>query len=218
MTLGEFILELRERVQDLRDINGDIITDPSDDGIRWTGSQLAKIVRIALSAGGRLLSVYPSSPLLIQISASSIIGEYTGITNVQGRVVLPDDVLAVTSVLKSGGSEPYGYVKPSVFREYMVQNSQPRQSEYFYTTMYDTTNKERILSITPIENGITLIYAGIYRPEYSMPDDKDVEIFLQGADDFLLDIAERECRDREHNHERSAILDKRIYNSLGLGG
>jgi len=65
-----------------------------------------------------------------------------------------------------------------------------------------------------------LRYTAIYNKGNYTSSDSAVVLYIAGMDDLLLDIAEREARDREHNWERSRILDVRIAFKFGvsLGG
>ena len=81
--------------------------------------------------------------------------------------------------------------------------------------MQDVTGNQRKIFILPAAV-VPITYSYIYSKTNYVAGDIDNDLHLQGIDWLLLDLAERECRDREHNWERSQILDVRISTRLGI--
>jgi hypothetical protein len=98
----------------------------------------------------------------------------------------------------------------------MLESSEPGNSGYYYTIVYDITTSKRKIKVKPANFAGAVSYIGIYGKVDYGTINADNSIFLTNLDDFLLDIAEREARDREHNWDRSKTLDFRIAYKLGI--
>ena len=149
----------------------------------------------------------------------------TNITMSAGSGLIPTSILNISSVVSYGGPNPAGYdlrpfkyITPDKYDEVLGDNSLPRSGMWVYTVRYSITLAQRRLYAVMGNDAVngTLVVTGVYnKSDYGTGNNND-EIFLIGLDDFLLDVAERECRDREHNWERSQILDARIALKLGM--
>lgn len=207
----------------MRKSDASLITLASENGIRWTSAKLVEICNSALAESMRLVAVYSKSPIVKQLIGSNLYIDEITVTIASGTTIdIGSTVLTVLSVncddeIAGSTSNMYGYILPEFYIEYLRANKQPRSGERYFTIMYDaTTNTRKIYLIN--KAGTTHTYTYLYRKSnYAVGGG---ELFIVGMDDLLLDIAERESRDREHNWERSAVLDKRIFAKLGvnLGG
>lgn len=224
MTFGNYILRLRQRLQDLRTSSGTVISTISDNGIRWSANNLIEIANTAITEAVRLINQYSDSNLMKSLG-EGFFEASTQITMSNGSGLVPSTVLNITSVTMYAGQNPEGldarpfiYMPPNKYDEVIGDNSLPRSNMWVYTVRYSLTLAQRRLYAvmgTDAYTG-TLVVTGIYNKSDYGTGDTATNIFLLGLDDFLLDVAERECRDREHNWERSQILDARIALKLGM--
>jgi len=220
MQFGEYILALRERLADLRKSDATLITSAGDDGIRWSSSALIKICNQSLDEMVRLISMYSKSNILKQIGFES----YFGMSNqyafspIGNPFDLPSDVVSVINVARLTTPEQLiPYINPDVYFTYKA-SGQPRSEEIFYTILWNMDVSGPVKKIyfinQPVSGYFQYVYlrkAGVYTSSqfnYLIP--------FMGVDDLLLDIAEKECRDREHNWERSKVLESRILVKLGI--
>jgi len=219
MTFGNYILRLRQRLQDLRTQSGTVISTISDNGIRWSANNLIEIANSSITQAVRLINQYSDSDIMkmlgrgfFEVTSSVVMTDGTGL--------IPTGVLTISSVHGGEGSglRTFKPVLPDKYDEMVNDESQPRTDMWIYTIRYNLSLTQRRLyaqkGTSPATGSLSI--TGIYnKSDYGVADTA-VEIFLQGIDDFLLDIGERECRDREHNWDRSQILDTRIAIKLGI--
>lgn len=209
MTFGNYILRLRARLQDTRQTSGTAISLISQSGSRWSSTEIIEIANTAFAEVSRLLML-SESPINMQLGNDMLIAHGSGSTDSSGKLAVPSSVLAILSV---EGTEPYGYVPPDKFFEYKLYAQPLLREEQYFTVVI--SSDIRYIFILPAEvKSITYTYSYVKR-DYTVADTA-VELYLQGIDDLLLDIAERECRDREHNWDRSKTLDARIAYKLGF--
>jgi len=214
MTFGNFILRLRRRLQDLRQLSdGSPITLINQDGVRWSYLELLEIANYAIDETIRLVEQYSKSQLLRGISQSSYIVQGSGTTTSGGVLALSSNVLDVLGV--SDGTNEYARVSPEKYSFYKNAAVEPLKSQYFFTIVFNTSTNVKNLLIIPATGSVALTYQYIYRKTDYGVEQSSTEVFLQGVDDLLIDVAEREARDREHNWARSQILDARIAVKLG---
>lgn len=220
MTFGTFVTTLRRRLQDIRTISGTLITDITTSGIRWTSEELIEIANLSLIELVRVSNVYENSPLLKQIIGSGFFEARGTLTFAGAELNTPSNVLAITSLVEdTGDGRSFGYIEPSKFYDVAIEHGAPRDEGFFYTVIFDATAVARKIMLAASYTG-DLRYIAIYNRGNYTSSDGAVVLYIAGMDDLLLDIAEREARDREHNWERSRILDVRIAFKFGvsLGG
>lgn len=218
MTFGNFILLLRERLQDMRQANASLISLPSEDGIRWTASNLYSIANLSIMETIRLVTIFSTSPTMKQLTDVNGTITKSTVDITSGVGVLPTDAQIVLE--GSISSVPYVYITPNKYIFYLTSTVQPLSEGTFFTVLFDTTSSSRKIYCLPTTaSGTMLLTYTLAKSDYTNTD-FSVSIPLRNLDDLLLDVAERECRDREHNWERSKILDIRIMSKLGinLGG
>lgn len=176
---------------------------------------MLEIANDSITQAIRLVKSYPANPLIQQLG-EGFSTMTDSLTLTAGVVTLPTYILDVTSVIKAG-DRAYTRVPQEEFFEIDSESSEPRSGMWIYTVMYDYDTLARRIycrqgAIAPSD---TITFTAIYTKSDYVAGDTAVELFIQGLDDFLLNLAEREARDREHNWERSQILDVRIALSLG---
>jgi len=214
MTFKNFILRLRARLQDRRTQAGATITAINDVGARWSADELYEIANTAIIECIRTVKVNPTSELATRLVESTI--EATGsVTLASGAVAMPANVMTITQLMATATRE-FVYKKPDEFASLLLDSSEPANSGYFYTVVYNIATATRLIKVKPATFSGAVSFTGIYgKVDYGTANADD-GIFLTNLDDFLLDIAEREARDREHNWDRSKILDFRIAYKLGI--
>lgn len=214
MTFGQFILRLRARLQDRRTQAGATITVISDVGVRWSADELYEIANQAIIDCIRTVKANPTSELAKRLVESTI--EAVGsVTIASGVVDMPANVMTISQLMATSTRE-FVYRKPDEFASLVVDASEPANSGYYYTIVYDIATSKRRIRVKPATFSGAVTYVGIYgKVDYGTANAND-GIFLANLDDLLLDIAEREARDREHNWDRSKILDFRIAYKLGI--
>ena len=217
MTLGKFLIQLRKRLQDVRTSSGVAIVgiteaslnNANTDGVRWTSNELKEVTNNALIELPRLVQL-SQNPVVKQLGINNMVAQTTISLTTGVSTALATTVLAVLSVTKSG--DKYAYITPDKYIEYAQVNDFPRSGEYFYTVMFVPEAGRKIYTLPA--DSFTATFTYVYaRADFSS---LDTEMYMNNMDDLLLDLAERECRDREKNWERSQILDIRIAQKLGL--
>ena len=221
MTFGNFVTTLRRRLQDIRTTSGTLIEDITTSGIRWTSEELIEIANLSLTELVRTANVYANSPLLEQIIGSGYFKTHGTLTFASAELAAPTNTLAIMSLTDETANQAYAYLAPRAFYDLVNTPGAPRDEDFFYTVVYDASNEERRIILSASKTG-DLRYTAIYNKADYVAGDTADELYIAGMNDLLLDIAEREARDREHNWERSRILDVRIGFkfgvSLGQGG
>ena len=213
MTLGNYVLSLRNRIQDIFTYAGVKITSANTDGIRWTSSELVEICNSSISELVRLISLYKDNPRISELIQNLVaLSSNSEITN--GAKELDETVGIVLSVRKTDGSF-YAKISPDLYTQYASADKSPRENEYFFTVLLNPSSGKREIKILPANSADRITYSFIYKKANYTSSDLNTDIYLQGFDDLLLDIAERECRDREKNWDRSNILTTRIIQKLG---
>lgn len=214
MTFQDFILRLRARLQDRRTSFGAVITALSDSGTRWSADELYEIANDAIIDCIRTVTANPTSELAKRLVESTI--EATGsVTVASGSVAMPANVMTITQLMATSTRE-FVYRKPDEFASLLLDASEPANSGYFYTVVYNIATTTRLIKVKPTTFSGAVSFTGIYgKVDYGTANAND-GIFITNMDDLLLDIAERDARDREHNWDRSKILDFRIAYKLGV--
>lgn len=213
MTLTEYILKLRRRLQDLRLADKTVITTISQDGVRWSSAELLEIANAAIIKVVRLMQTYPKSDFMQRVADVKPMAYGSGSTNASGVKTLANNEFVVLAVQDTEGA--YGLIPSHLYEQYKLETAEPRSGEKYFAQFYDVATGKQIIRILP-QAAISITYSYVYiKNDYVVGNASDT-IFLFGVDDLLLDAGEMEARDREHNWERSAILDKRIMFALGV--
>src|SRR5690606_1908021 len=135
MTLLQLVLDLRQRLQDMRKENGTVITTISEDGIRWTSSNLLGIINDAFTEATRLIATYAKNPIMSQLANDTLIAT-TAEAYTDAGINLPASALMVTSVVNQGENDSfYGFIPAKKFYEYLSDSTQPRSEGKFFTVI-----------------------------------------------------------------------------------
>lgn len=215
MTVGQFILRVRRRSQDLRTLAGVLITAPAQDGIRWGASDILDACNQALDEGSRLISIYDKSPLMRQLTENNLIA-FDNLTFTSGSSTLDDGVLAVIGLEKVGSHQEYKYVEPTRLQAFTSSELENVVESYWFTVIRDITTFAKQCKITSAETTLraTLL---LDTPEYALTEgDLAKEIPFEGIDDFLECLAEKKLRTWEGYHDRVNSLLKEIQIYLGI--
>lgn len=213
MVFGDFVIKLRKRLQDVRTLAGTSISAFAVDGARWTSDELIEIANFSFEEAIRLINSYTSSPLMRDLGQGYFVAE-DGINITNGVADLPNTSLDVLSV-KDDADKDYDKISPIQYREFLDSQIALGEGRYYFTVMQNVVTEKRQILVLP-QNTVTLTYSYIFNKIDYDNTDGTTELHLQGLDGFLLDIAEREARDREHNWDRSKQLDARIAIALGV--
>ena len=223
MTFGDFILKLRERLQDTRKADASLITVASEDGRRWTSSKLIGIANDALLEAMRLIMVYSPSPMLKQLSGDlqgAVVYGSFGSATVSGliaAVAYPANCIGVVELLGSLSNE-FIYIRPVEFTSRLSNRALLSRTDKLFTILYDSETESKVINLIGYEDGESLTGSYFISRSNYTADDFAEQFFVTGLDDIFLDVAERQARDIEHHWDRSKILDARIKEKLGLGG
>lgn len=215
MTFGNFVTTLRRRLQDIRTASGTLIEDITTSGIRWTSEELIEIANMSLTELVRIANVYAKSPLLEQIVGSGYFETFGDLAFTGTSKAAPSNTLAITSLMDVTANQAYAYLTPERFYDVTDELGTPIDEHFFYTVIYYATATERRVVLNVSKTG-NLRYTAIYNKADYISTNSALELYIAGMNDLLLDIAEREARDREHNWERSRILDARIGFKFGV--
>lgn len=198
----------------MRKADASLITLITEDGIRWTSAKLIEIANSSIAQTYRLLATYAGSPILKQLN--SLIGSIatTTVSISSGVGALPTNAMYIVE-LSDASSNNYGYISPEKYLFYKNSGRQPLSDGYFFTILFDTATSTRKVYILPSSSFTATVVYLLSKIDYANTDSALV-LSLSNMDDLLLDVAEREARDREHSWERSAVLDRRIALKLGI--
>ncbi len=216
MTFGNYVLETRRRLQDLRTSTNEVITTITTNGLRWTSAEIINICNIALAKAVRLLATYPTSPVMGQIGQSHILRDTTLTITSSVSAAIASTVLNIVSVVDSANNKEYKIISPMEFLRHVASNAEARSNNYF-ASVFLVGGTDRKLKVTPALSSGTMNVIYIYYTIYSTSDTSTAMFLPDALNDFVLDLAEKEAREREHNWERAKILDNSIMLSLGVG-
>jgi hypothetical protein len=223
MTFGNSILKLRERLQDMRKADASLITLASDNGRRWTSSALIGLCNSALLETLRLISVYSDSPILKQLSGDlqgAVVYDSLGVPTESGAIATIDCPIGCIGIIELLGSssDEFIYIRPIEFISRLSNSTLLSRTDRLFTILFNSDTYVREIKLIGYKTGEQITGSWfVNRADYTIADIAE-EFFVTGLDDIFLDIAERQARDIEHHWERSAMLDARIKEKLGLFG
>ncbi|MHB9147703.1 MAG: hypothetical protein ACYC2U_04715 [Candidatus Amoebophilus sp.] len=194
------------------------ITLITEDGIRWTSAKLIEIANSAIAQTYRMIEVYSKSPVIQHLAP--VVGSVSQVGSVSfssGVASLPSNASFILEVIDASNNS-YAYIPPEQYLLYKNIGRQPLSEGFFFTILTDASNVEApvrkiyTLPASSFTGTITYIFA---RTDYDNTKSASI-LALTNMDDLLLDVAEREARDREGNLDRSKVLDVRIMMKLGI--
>lgn len=209
MTFSQFILSLRRRLQDLRRNSGQIVSDFSEDGIRWSSDQLIEIANESFLDFARLayrtMLLYWEKKESYPLDLAQIISSMA-VTIVSGVGTVATKFLPLTAF---SGDSTAQYVSPDKYNK--VVNNEEGVEGIFYTFMQDSTGTKIMVS----SDGTYTMYGIEVKNDYTLGEGSTT-IPYDLFSDMLLDLAEKEAREREGYWDRAAYLEKRILFKLGM--
>lgn len=222
MTFGNLILALRRMLQDMRKPNGTIIITADESGLRWSSSDLIDKCNNALQETSRLIETYSKSPIALQLAEFGLMAE--------GNFSLDDDeyyydfdittdkVLAIQGLVDVIGNE-YEYISPERYRAFQLTGNEQIGDSHYFTVMRAAPdyNQKRIYVLPiPSADATVFSYVATVKPTPYTADYFDTEIYIQGIDDFILEVALKNCRLEERNMEDYNMLLTSIMLKLGV--
>jgi hypothetical protein len=221
MTFAQYVLKTRERLYDVRDASGVLITDAATDGIRWSSvllqevctSAIHQLIRILVSLD--LFNYYNESSLTI--STTGLIKKLTGDIEVT-PVVAGEKIYKIVRIQEVGERAAiYDYVKPDMFFTdvYKISLDEDNKS---YTTVYDAANTD----VVGKSNYIPVTADVPINVIYKRTIDTLLDITLSGElpflhlNDLMLDFAEEQGRLIEHNPTQLQSVQTVIKSKLEL--
>lgn len=221
MTLEKFIIQLRRRSQDLRQVNNQLITSALSDGIVWSANDLLDVANLTMQEVSRLLVIYEASPIAKQLTENNLVihDEVTFAKNVS-IADIANSVIGVIGLSEVGERVPeYLWVSPARFEAYKNSEDFAIKGKRYYTVLRDADSMEKAIHIMPTptaDAGITLRATLLYQPEAYELTDFDLDLYFSGIDDFLLDVGERNLRLQLKDTEGAALLQQMIELKLGI--
>lgn len=210
MLFGEYILKLRARLQDRYDVYNNLITDIAIAGRRWSADELIEVANNAILEVVRYVHLYANTPLGKRL-AESVMTIQENYNAVNGTFELNENVISIISL--GSALNTYAY-KPSYnFFELKKDTAGVYSTGKFYTLVTDMNIGKLRVYLNDDYTG-TISTTSIYAKINFGIASNNVIVPYFGLDDILLDIAERECREREGNYERAQVLDNRIIFKL----
>ena len=217
MKFSEFVLDSRERLQDIRDASGVIITDPSKDGIRWTSNKLVQLCIGSLHEmsrgliGLRLTNHYNESALT-RLPITCIIKTITGVIEFTD----PDKIYKVVRIQEANDrSAIYSPVSSEDF--FSKRYRATYVDEKFFTAyLNETTNKVEHISSkiptadTPAEAVIKVQLDSFYTLASTE------EMPFMDIDDLMLDYVEKNADVIQHNPTQVQVLREVIKFKIGV--
>lgn len=213
MTVGNFILALRRRLQDLRTSAGTIITAADTNGIRWSANDLMDKLNETLDQVSRMLIIYDKSPLVMQLTENQLIIKKS-LTFTSRSASLANDEIGVLGFEKDGTQQEYTYIPPMRLRSYEDSPLPSVKNSQYFTVVRDVTTLVKKVLITTSETSLEATIL-VQPPNFDFTDLAQ-EIYFQGIDDFILLVAEKLCRSEEGFYDRVGQIMQEIKVSLGI--
>lgn len=204
-------------MQDLRTSSGAIITLANQNGLRWSANDLVDKANNAIDETARLLAIFPSSPVARQLLENSLIVKRS-LTFTSGiSVITTNDVYAIIGLEKTDGTQEYRYESPARFRRIRGSVDDAVKDGHFFTVIRNTTtvaNKE--VWISPALASGSLEATILLKPAPLSSANFSHQIYFFGIDDFLLNVALKNCRLEENYLEAAMFHQNEILMKLGV--
>lgn len=232
MTFSEFVLESRKRLHDYRNSNMEVITDASKDGIRFTSEQLQSICKGALQ---EMLRTFRALKLDNYIH-TEVQHQFMDCEIASGSGVLnniTDGFQKIKRIQADDISVIYDYIEPEEFfskkwRTAILDVVTPSSGsctvkeiqaigEAWFTVTWDAANKKPIINTLPLPSAkIENCKAVVVYPLnafFTLASTTDLPFI--DIDDIMLDYAEKQARQIDHNNQQVDLVMKTIQNKLG---
>lgn len=219
MTFPELVLSVRGRLWDIRARDASLITDATQDGIRYPASEMLSICKSGVLAMLRTFRAMKLRKLVDE--ASTYRRKPVLFKKTSGLITELDDV-KFTNIIALRGADPkqiYEWDDPEKFYARYYETEAFSEStaieERVYSIIWDDTKKHKLLLTLPLPTADTPGEV-IYRLPYTeiMTLDATDELPLYDVDDLLWDYIEREARRREGSPAMVEELNKMIDRKL----
>ena len=217
MKFSEFVLSSRERLQDIRDASGVIITDPSKDGIRWTSAKLVEVCIGSLHEmsraliGLRLTNHYNNSALT-RLPIPCVIKKDTGLIT----FTAPERMYTVLRIQEVGDrSAIYSPVNSEDFFSNRYRSTYVNE-KFFTAYLNETSNKvEHISSKIPtVDTPAEAIIKVQLDDFYTLA--STVDMPFMDIEDLMLDYLEKNADIIQHNPTQVQVLREEIKFKIGI--
>lgn len=222
MTFDDLIINTRYRLFDIRERTGSLITDASNDGIRWSSVILQSVCKGATLELLRILQVLK---LTNNFNLSSSYQLISGLQIDLATGVLsggfPDGVTHVFKLQTADLTRIYSSISQDKFFSYryslgeVAENNIPVDDAVFASFFNAEDKKIEIRTLPLYPADITNVQAFVRLPFSDLLTIGNTdELPLFDIDDLLLDFCEREARRREHNITQLKDLNLSINDKL----
>lgn len=215
MTFSELIIRARYRVYDVRDSEGNIITDPTKDGIRWTSDSLVVSAREALM---ELTRDIISFDYRHYFNSAYIYRNVPGVLKPTGIVEIDSNVIGKISGIRrmmNYNKDIYDYVTPELFYSKDYENSL-LENDYVFSLSSDQDNNivVNVLPLPESDINVKLICYIDLSTVFSLVYTNNLPFI--NIDDLMLDYIVRNCNIIEHDLDEYLKIDKIIEKKLTI--
>ena len=222
MTFEQFVIAARYRLHDIRDAEGKVITEASEDGITWTSALLQQLCAQGIQEVSRLLIAFK---LYNYVNEAALTRRHPVRLTVAGGVEdLPDGFIKILNIQYS--TEPdkiYKYVPAEEFfstrwRSTNNETDEDRRiSDYSFTYFYDADENKMVANYVPfalaeinVEAVIRVSISSLFVIGAQSPELPFVDIT-----DILLDAVEKYAAQSEHNLAQYRALTEEMKFKFG---
>jgi len=217
LTFSEFVLSARERLHDLRDASGVVITDASKDGIRWTSVLLQKVCISALHEMSRALiglklTNHYNESALTRLPVPCTIKKTTGIIEFAD----PDKIYKVLRIQEAGDrSAIYDPVSSEDFFSNRYRSTYV--NEKFFTAYFNEDTKKvehRSSKISASDISAEAVIKVQLDTFYTLASTDDMP--FMDIEDLMLDYVEKDADIIQHDPTQVQILREEIKFKIGM--
>lgn len=221
MTFGNLVYELRRRSQDLRQINGELITNlRTENGIRWSAQDIADFCNKAIEEALNLVTIYPNSAFAARLAQNILVENEVPVTFTNNKAELDYSVIAVMGVYDANDKKEYQYVTPERFNAFTDSGLYNIKNSRWFTVTKSYSNLKLIVTVNTVSTSSLLLTLLKRPPVFTLTEvDFSKELPIQNADELIITLAELKLRSVEGFFERvKQLLDVlRIYLQLNTG-
>jgi len=221
MTFSELVLEVRLRVHDTRQLDGTFITSATDDGIRWSSAQIQSISKGALAEIQRTFDGFNKKDLLtnhLNIGAFTRVDslQFTGTAGDFAEAVAPVGSYRILRIQETDDvlkTNIYLPIKPEEFFSKVWLAVNEETQERGFTEVFEEGDSLRHVYIVPNPGDtLTVETSIIYRisPSSLYNTGSAVQLPFIDIDDLILDYAEKQARQIEHNPQQVQVIQDQI--------
>lgn len=220
MTFGDLVFRLRRRSQDLRMSNGNLITNLiSDNGLRWSASDIISFCNDALNEASNLLWVYPTSPIARRMLQNLLVERDVELTFTQGKCELDYRYIGVIGLYDKTDKLEYESVVPERLETFKDSELYNVKSSRWFTVTKSFTSLKLVVTVNSVPASDKLYGTLATKSPVFGANSQDFakELPLQGVDDLLETLAELKLRSVEGHFDRVGQLLQILQLYLGAG-